>query len=344
MAKLVFLVLLLTILTSQSHAQPTKEYLSVNPETVEVHVFSTLQQSFAWLKKQQWWGEFPVDQQLNVPRSLLLKINKRWQKESGKLPVQTKKSVFYRVLLPMVLHANEMIRVRRNKLEKLKQKLLSGAPPEESDQKWLEKLAFLLRIPVLDIEVQAADVIDHILYKLDEIPAGLVLGQAAYESGYGTSRFAHEGNALFGQWTFGEKGIKPLRQRPELGDHRIEAYEWPFDSVKAYFLNISSHPAYEPLRRLRAELKKAGKNPTSLDLADGLTSYSELGQKYVDTLKSIIRVNNLEIADKASFRDEPFNFIVGATTEEEARQLRHKVEALRASGELTEIIKRMKLE
>ena len=108
--------------------------------------------------------------------------------------------------------------------------------------------------------------IDELLYKLDIIPAGLALGQAAYESGYGTSRFAVAGNALFGQWTFGGEGLVPEQQRESLGDHRIAAYDWPFDSVRAYFINLSSHPAYEDFRRLRAELKAAGKPVTSLDV------------------------------------------------------------------------------
>ena len=93
---------------------------------------------------------------------------------------------------------------------------------------------------------------------------GTIRGQAAYESGYGTSRFAAEGNALFGQWTYGGEGLVPEQQRSNLGDHRIAAYEWPFDSVRSYFLNLSSHPAYEDLRRLRAELKASGKPVTSM--------------------------------------------------------------------------------
>jgi uncharacterized FlgJ-related protein len=75
-------------------------------------------------------------------------------------------------------------------------------------------------------------VLDNALYRVDIIPNGLALGQAAYESGYGTSRFAVEGNALFGQWTYGGTGIKPEHQRTELGDYRIAAFEWPFDSMR----------------------------------------------------------------------------------------------------------------
>ncbi len=211
--------------------------------------------------------------------------------------------------------------------------------------------AVLLRIVSRDGAAelaQASDelpaVLEEALYKLDTIPAGLALGQAAYESGYGTSRFAVEGNALFGQWTYGGKGLVPEQQRTDLGDHRIAAFDWPFDSVRGYFINLMSHPAYEDFRRIRAQLKAAGKPVTSLALADGLTSYSERGQEYVDTLKGIIRVNGLDIADGAVFRDEPMRFVVGAEDAAAAATLREEIDALRASGELDLIIARMRLE
>ena len=104
----------------------------------------------------------------------------------------------------------------------------------------------------------------------------------------------------------------PEQQRANLGDYRIAAFDWPFDSVRGYFINLMSHPAYEDFRRIRAQLRAAGEPLSSLALADGLTSYSERGQEYVDTLKGMIRVNRLEIADGATFRDEPMRFVVGA--------------------------------
>lgn len=158
---------------------------------------------------------------------------------------------------------------------------------------------------------------DQALYKFDVIPAGLVLGQAACESGYGTSRFAVKGNALFGQWTFGGESLVPEQQRKQLGNHRVASFEWPFDSIRGYFINLSSHPAYEDFRRLRAKLKTTGKPMSFIALAEGLKSYSERGQAYVDSLKSIIRVNHLNIADNAVFRDEPMRFVLGAADQAE---------------------------
>jgi hypothetical protein len=105
-----------------------------------------------------------------------------------------------------------------------------------------------------------------------------------------------------------------------------------------------SHPAYEDFRRLRAEARAAGRPLKSMELADGLIRYSERGQEYVDTLKGMIRVNNLEVADNAVFRDEPMRFSIGAENEAAADELRRNIEAMRASGELAEIIARMRLE
>jgi uncharacterized FlgJ-related protein len=288
---------------------------------------------------------------LTVPNAIITGINPRWRTASQNLPVSQKKEIFYRLILPLIVHANGMVMERRNNLFRMKSALEAGAGQTDADMQALREGAVLLRIAkeeeaaalAPDSENLAA-VIDEAIYKLDIIPAGLALGQAAYESGYGTSRFAAEGNALFGQWTYGGKGLVPEQQRKNLGDHRIAAFDWPFDSVRGYFINLMSHPAYEDFRRLRAQLRSEGKPLTSMDLADGLIKYSERGQEYVDTLKGIMRVNNLTIADDAVFRDEPMRFVVGAESEAAAVELRQEVERLRASGELAQIVERMRLD
>jgi uncharacterized FlgJ-related protein len=238
-------------------------------------------------------------------------INPAWRETAQQLPVRQKKEIFYRFMLPLILHANDMVMDRRAGLMRMQAMLENGEEIPEQDMEALREGAVLLRIASRDEAAlltpssdRLSDVLEEALYKLDIIPAGLALGQAAYESGYGTSRFAVQGNALFGQWTYGGKGLVPEQQRKNLGDHRIAAFDWPFDSVRGYFINLMSHPAYEDFRRMRARLRAEGKSLDSLVLADGLTSYSERGQAYVDTLKSIIRVNGLDIADDAVFRDE----------------------------------------
>jgi uncharacterized FlgJ-related protein len=317
----------------------------------EVIVMSSPDELVAWLQAEEWWGEEKRGEQLQVPHVMITGISQRWAENAQKMTVQQKKEIFYRLLLPLVVHANDIVLDRRSKLEQAKDTLESGNSLPADDTAELRRAAVLLRILDEDDAAELGgsqesliDVIDETLYRLDVIPAGLVLGQAAYESGYGTSRFAAEGNALFGQWTYGGKGLVPEQQRKQLGDHRIASFEWPFDSVRGYYLNLSSHPAYEDFRRLRAELKAAGEPLTSMALADGLIRYSERGQEYVDTLKGIIRVNGLSIADGAVFRDEPTRFLVGAKDAAAAEEVRQEIEAMRESGELAQIVARMRLE
>ena len=316
----------------------------------EVGVLSGPEETIDWFKAKDFWGEEKHTEQLEVPRVLIAAISERWQKTAQKLPVPVKKEIFYRFMLPLVVHANTMVLERRERLQCMRATIAKGNPLAESDEAWLREIAVLLRIADRE-EISTASgsqawatIIDQALYKLDVIPAGLALGQAAYESGYGTSRFAVEGNALFGQWTFGGEGLAPEQQRKALGDHRIATFDWPFDSVRGYFINLSAHPAYEDFRRIRAEYKAAGKKMSSLALAEGLKNYSERGQAYVDTLKGIIRTNNLQIADGAVFRDESMQFVLGAPDPTAAEKLRSDIEAMRQSGELEAIIARMRLE
>ena len=288
-----------------------------------------------WLEEENWWGENRHGEQLDVPHLMIAAIKPSWQVNAQKLTVEEKKEVFYRFMLPLVLHANEMVMNRRDGLLRAQRELDSG-PVSADSLALLRRLVLLL--PGFDdarATALAADdpelpgMIDDLLRRVDVIPPGLALGQAAYESGYGTSRFAVEGNSLFGQWTYGGDGIKPKEQRRSKGDHRIKAFDWPFDSVRGYFINLMSHPAYEEFRRLRAEARAAGRPLTSMELADGLIRYSERGQEYVDTLKGIIRVNGLDIADNAVFRDEPMRFSIGAADETAAAALRSDIEAMR---------------
>jgi uncharacterized FlgJ-related protein len=317
----------------------------------EVVVLGGVEQAMGWLQSENWWGEEDRDKQLTVPKAMITGINPQWRTTSQKLPVQQKKELFYRFMLPLVVHANDMVMQRREGLFRMQAVLVAGEEQSDADMQALREAAVLLRITkqeeaaaLTSSSNKLAAVLDEAIYKLDLIPAGLVLGQAAYESGYGTSRFAAEGNALFGQWTYGGKGLVPEQQRKNLGDHRIAAFDWPFDSVRGYFINLMSHPAYEEFRRLRAQLRADGKPLTSMVLADGLIKYSERGQEYVDTLKGMMRVNRLTIADDAVFRDEPMRFIIGAESESAAADLRKQVERLRASGELAQIVARMRLE
>ncbi len=317
----------------------------------EVIVLASIDEVIDWLDAQDWWGEENRDEQLEVPHAMLAGINPAWRQTAQGLPEREMKEIFYRFMLPLIVHANYMVIERRAGLIRMKAMLAAEEAIPEDELEALRRAAVLLRITSLDEAAELTQssnelsaVIEEAIYKLDIIPAGLALGQAAYESGYGTSEFAVEDNALFGQWVYGGRGLVPEQQRTDLGDHRIAAFDWPFDSVRGYFINLMSHPAYEDFRRIRAQLRADGEPLSSLALADGLTGYSERGQEYVDALKEIIRVNGLDIADGAIFRDEPMRFVIGAENAAAAAELRDEIEELRASGDLDLIIARMRLE
>jgi uncharacterized FlgJ-related protein len=151
---------------------------------------------------------------------------------------------------------------------------------------------------------------------VDTVPPSLVLAQTTEESGWGTSRFAVEGNALFGMWTWDGAGITPLQQRSGLGNYKIAAYETPLQSVIAYMHNLNTHQSYAELRARRAKLRSAGKKVTGWELAGTLTNYSERRQAYVDSLRSLMKVNMLEPTDDAYLGDGPTILLipVGAGT------------------------------
>ena len=320
-------------------------------ELPEVVVLAS-EEFIAWLESEDWWGEESRDKQLQVPHVMITGINPSWKENSQELPVHQKKEIFYRLMLPLVLHANQIVLDRRDRLQQAGEEIAADGQVSLDSLRWLQRMARV--IPDMDQEraddltandSQLGDLIDELLYRIDVVPPALMLGQAAYESGYGTSRFALEGNALFGQWTYGGEGMVPEEQRKDTkGDHRIKAYDWPFDSVRSYFINLMSHPAYEDFRRLRADLRAADKPLDGLTLASGLVRYSERGQEYVDTLQDIIRVNGLDIADDAVFRDEPIRFLVSGGDSESTAQISAEIDGLRRSGELAEIIDRMELD
>ncbi len=319
-------------------------------ESQEVVVFAGPEQSREFLKAEQFWGTAERGKQMTVPRLFVIGVNPAWKEKSEQLPVADKKEVFFSAMVPLIMHANEMVMVRRESLYRMQKMLKEGTPIPNSDMQQLRDGLLLLRVADADtaaaVTHSSAELpryLEEMLYKADIIPVGIALGQAAYESGYATSRFAAEGNALFGQWTYGGKGLVPGQQRKSLGDHRIASFEWPFDSVRGYFLNLMSHPAYEDFRKLRAKLRAEGKPLSSIALADGLIKYSERGQEYVDGLKGIITKNLLDVADDAVFRDGPTKYLVGSMNEEAAAKLRLEFEQIQNSGEFEQMLVRMRL-
>ena len=135
--------------------------------------------------------------------------------------------------------------------------------------------------------------------RMDIIPVSIALAQAANESGWGTSRFALEGNALFGQWTWSKKGINPENKDPNK-THRVLQFQILKASVKAYKNNLNTHNAYKQFREERAKLREEKKVIVGRNLTQYLKNYAAIGEKYVAILEDIIEKNSLEDFDNAN--------------------------------------------
>lgn len=225
-----------------------------------------------------------------VPRVYI----KRVPKGLGDLEsVDERKQMFLRIMLPLAMRVNEEITARRERLLAIQAKGISGIPVNESDQQWVNQL--MKRYRVTDGGITA------LLERIDVIPTSLILAQSAEESGWGTSRFVRTGNALFGQWAWGDdEGIVP-KGREEGKTHVIKSFGSLMDSVRAYARNINSHPAYQSLRDRRATLRAEGQMISGWELAETLTKYSERGEEYVDSLHAIMSVNGLNDLDGLAF-------------------------------------------
>lgn len=206
--------------------------------------------------------------------------------------VPGRKANFFGYLRPIVKAENQRIRRRRERLRGLAERVRSGRelPPEE--RQWLADLARDYR---LEPEGKGpSKLIAGLLRRVDVIPASLVLVQAAKESGWGTSRFAQQGNNLFGQWCFSTGcGIVPARREPGKS-HEVERFPTVRASVRSYLRNLNTHRRYEELREIRARLREAEVALTGIALAEGLRAYAENGDQYVPEVRAMIRANNLE--------------------------------------------------
>jgi len=316
--------------------------ISAQDSLYEIYVHAgQIEDSIEYLESINYWNEKSHYEEQDAPRIILIASSKHWVARSKNLPVEVKKELFYRTITPMVLYANELILDDRQELEEVYKKLKKGQKLNPGELSYLQSKAEEYGVEVI---ADPKEKVTLLLDRVDIIPPSLALGQTAYESGYGTSRFAVEGNALFGQWTYNGKGMKPKEHRASKGNYGVASYKWPFDSVRSYMMNLNTHNAYQGLRDKRAELRSQNKDVSGLDLAETLGSYSEKGMDYVKTLKSIITANDLEVADSTNLRDEPVTLIVGIDKVEDLEETENKIEELRASGELDRIIKEMRLE
>ena len=199
---------------------------------------------------------------------------------------QQRKEFFIQIILPLILQENNNIRLDRKRLFSI----INKSNNTKTEKKWLEKKYKQYGVSTKDLSV--------LKIRMDEIPVSLAIAQAAKETGWGTSRFAQEGNALFGQWTWSGEGLKPKDADQSQG-HKVMKFNVLQASVRAYQRNLNTHSSYKNLRKARAELRDRDLPLDSLVLVKFLNEYAETGEKYVDVLRKIIKQNNLKDFDDA---------------------------------------------
>jgi Bax protein len=209
-----------------------------------------------------------------------------------------KKRLFTSAMLPIILRANELIIADRGRLLDIHGKLERGQALEKAERNWIRITAKQYRVKLS--ESPSANEVAEMLYKIDVVPTSLALAQAAMETGWGTSKFAQQGNALFGEWVWGDaaQGIVPSG-REEGKTHKIKSFDYLLDSVRSYMTNLNRHRSYEDLRKRRAELREHSLALTGAALAPALIDYSERGKDYVNDILSIINFNEFSALDHA---------------------------------------------
>jgi len=208
--------------------------------------------------------------------------------------VKKRKDLFIQIILPLIIKENNFIKLDRMKLFSI----LNKSKNTVAQQNWLDSK--FKQYGVVNKNLSTLKV------RMDEVPVSMAIAQAAKETGWGTSRFAQEGNALFGQWTWSGDGIKPAGADDD-STHKVMKFKVLQASVKAYQRNLNTHSTYKDFRSARAESREKGQKLDSMILSKYLDKYAETGKEYVKILQQIIRQNDLEDFDDAKLLPSSIN-------------------------------------
>ena len=205
----------------------------------------------------------------------------QFPKDLNELPnARLKKETFIKIVLPLIVAENEKIIADRAKLKLVVVKKFTT----DQEKQWL-------RQKLLEYKVKKGNM-EELMTRIDIIPNSIALAQAAKESGWGTSRFALEGNAIFGQWTWSGQGIAPL-DRANDKNHKILKFPILRASVKAYQNNLNTHKSYSNFRAKRLTMREKNKKISGLELTETLKNYAQTGTEYTKILIQIIKQNRL---------------------------------------------------
>lgn len=270
----------IAIASQNEKPEPATQFQNQRVEYIDVTSYRDLENVF----------KSPTDNTLTITRELPGDLN------SINSP-KKKKNLFVRTLTPIIILENQRIKEERGKVL-----LLLNNKQWPQDEKLLRNIKVIAKRYGVSNQ-NAKKTYEALLSRADEVPLQLVLAQAAIESGWGTSRFAQEGNSLFGQWSFApNSGLTP-KDRTEGLTHTVKAFKDIQASVRAYMLNINTNHAYRELRDMRSKMREEQQPLDAKKLAEGLYRYSQRKHEYVKELKQLISQSVISNAIAQGRRD-----------------------------------------
>ena len=267
-----------------SQYQPYKPQFDDPPNTLKNIKIDTTNELISIFNRENYSASQP--NQDKIPKLFLTSIPPDFKEVKD---VKKKKSIFIRLMLPLIIEEQKHLRQQRVIAQLLLQNNQHITQPDVSS--WFSRVKEEYRInSKLTFQQQKTE----LLSRLDDLPLTLILAQAAIESAWGTSRFAIEGNSLFGQWSFsGKNGLTP-KNRAKGKSHQVKAFPTLQASIRSYLKNINRNNAYKELRISRAEMRKNKQRLDAFILSKGLHRYSQKGTEYVKIIHKMLRTNDFK--------------------------------------------------
>jgi len=216
------------------------------------------------------------------------------------LTVPERKEIFIKILLADIARNNNKILEDRDHIIRINNRISNKKNISEQEQAWLENIYKTYSCKTNNTK--------DLLMKVDIIPPSMAIAQSIVESGWGTSKFAIEGNSLFGEHYSSKASGKFITANNS--DIKLRAFTNIYEAVKSYSLNINKHKAYQMFREMRFEMRKNKRNINSLELVETLVSYSELKDEYIQYLKNIIKHNSLQKLDSLKLENNKTSYFI----------------------------------
>jgi Bax protein len=260
-----------------------------------VMIFSQAQQHFATLLSQPLFSQTRFPDSESACAQATLAQEQPLPDFTAFRDTHEKKQAFFEYIVPVIEARNKAVLAERAQLLDIDNTLRVRGSLSPRQREQLQALA--LEYAVESTDESAAAVVEQLLKRVDMVPISLAVSQSATESAWGSSRFAQQGNNLFGEWCFREGcGIVPGKRRVG-AFHEVARFESPEESVDSYIRNLNTHPSYAEFREIRDRMRAQNQPLNGAALAAGLQEYSERGDHYVRELRTMILRNKLQRFD-----------------------------------------------